>query len=453
MPKTLSGSTALLRVQLSLDALGLPADHISTAMNSVGDVFACWQQGSDNAKQVYGLYISILPDGTYKQPREEDVIALGVRGKGVFPTESCHKPDCSFLWDDSFVATWPRISVGTSKAQLEMVRIWKSPTGGIQVERPAQGMGHVIRAEFNSGDGGVMPDVCGLGLRGDGRIAGVAYGEETLSNLAGATNYREYSVLLQQVTWPAQGAPTVGSVVTVATAVPQDDTDSAPLVGGLLLPDVCLDQDEDIVIAWDEYLKVSHPGQAGGDVSRIKVARLQGLGKDVPFTLIGSVLNFQRSTSIARPQRRPMVAAVAGSWGQSANLVHLCYGDQALTGKDELHYWKIDYRPTTPTTTEVVWAGTTTEHRGLPSAVACPFMAGALATEEKTGGAGRILAMTHDDGTFKSYLRPMVGRPWRPMSAGRTTKAGKDLFAMVYEGDGAGNSALYRAFLEIFLLP
>lgn len=450
MLKTLSGSTRRLAIQVSQELGALPANAPDCAMNDAGDLLIVWEQQSGSVREVRGVLVRRVA-GVYRIPQPTDVLPIGSIGTGQLQAESCTAPAARALGDGSFVVAFSRIDAAAGVGHIEIVRIAPDGPTSARLQRAGQGQGYQVRGNVNA-IGGLAPALVSWKERAGGRECGIAYGLCTLSNLAGASNFREFSALYQHVSWPSTGAPILGEVVELGTLIPVDDTDTVAIDAPFFQIAACATPDEDLAIAWRSYLKASHPGQSGGDVGRVVLSRWQGPGKGSPYAALGTAQTFQSLAAPSRPHMQPRLAAAAGSWGDETDLVTLAYQEVAGAGDDVVRVWEVDFRTPTPDRQEVLWGGVTDEDVQRPAVLVTAAQRAVVAVESITGG-GRKLAITHADGSFEDCRRAMVGQPFAPAVAGVGTLDGKDLVALVYAGDAAGDAEDHQVFAEVFELP
>ena len=339
--------TITVNETVELATLGVgAADHATLAINAYGDVLV-----ANHAVATTGTRLveatAILSQGDFTF----EILAptlLGDPTLNLVGQDSCTKPDVVALADDSFVVTWPR---GNSldldqPSRLEAVRIVvRDPSGALypnpHFNRPAPGEGYVLDATVVAGDGGVMPDLASLGATDP--LACVVVYSSAADVYEGVTKkFREFDLRACRIDFqfPASSPDFLEGPEVLVAAIPLDEYHALPYVGGLILPDVVLDEDRNLVVANEEELLGPHFGLSGPARSRLVVRRFRPFDAAQPLELLDEVV-LGRGDEFLRP-RRPNLSSCLGD-GQNDVLVSWFY--EGLQGNlDQVQYQTIPYQ-------------------------------------------------------------------------------------------------------------
>ena len=234
---------------------GTDADHATIAVNAEGDIFVCWQtarpdlSGTENIKQVEGVFIPRVGQQGWDTPTISDVVVLGDPSLGVLgASETCRKPDVVAV-GNNFVVTWPRNIPGGGMGQIEAAHIVRGANGTFTVDSEAPGRGYVVDPNVLSGDAGMMPDLVELTRADD--LAGVVYVHETL-NTGGPNADREYDIRFALIDFGVS-PPNITGPTNAVSGLPMDDGPTGPPGGGLVLPDIVEDDFGRLVLAYETY--------------------------------------------------------------------------------------------------------------------------------------------------------------------------------------------------------
>lgn len=303
-----------------------PADHATLDSNRYGDVVVTFHAGDFNARSVEALVIQAVAPGLWDSQASTHYLlgdaSLNVYGAG---DDSCTKPAVTALDDDSFVIVWPRQSTGQpGLGRLECARIQvRDPAGALLaapvLETLAIGEGFIVDPLVPAGDAGLMPDI--ISLPGAAAVAVYASEDWVGSGSSGET-YREYSLRLARMEWSAGGGS--GSFVQgpwpIATSIPMDNSWWDPYFGGIILPEMVADDLGNLVVVWEDYLLVGHPGYSGTTHrGRIQVRRLEAMNSALPLRMLDE-FTFTSSQQPALHQRRPSLSTTSADAGNDVLL-------------------------------------------------------------------------------------------------------------------------------------
>ncbi len=299
------------------DTLELPtlgsrdADHAVIAVNSYGDVIVVNHTSVGAHSKAIEVNI-LVPAGPG--------IASGLQ---LFPTyllgdptldiyqfggDSCNKPDAEALSDDSFLVVWARHELSNRHpSRIEGCRISTRNSYGVLLAQPIiatkqVGEGYIIDETSTAGAAGFMPDIAPI-PGSDQNAALVVFAHEQSSITRPSTTYREYDLRCIKIDWAtSSSAPNLGTLATLSTDIPFDNNNSQPYFGGMILPDATIDDGNNLIVAFEEFLIKPHYGYVGDPKGTITVQRFSGS----PLTLIDDI-EFSGHRDF-RHQRRPMVA-------------------------------------------------------------------------------------------------------------------------------------------------
>lgn len=436
-------------VQLPCAALG-DADHAAVAINARGDIFVAWSSRrtdlSSRATQVDGCLLTYLGSGTWDMPTlGYNCWVLGSAEASVFGSgyDSCRKPDVVAVGDD-FVVTWPRSNGARAMSRLEMVRVRCSPGALPFIETAAPGIGFLIDPLLESKDAGAMPDLVTLSVVPP--VVGVVYVEDERRN----PPYREFDLRFCRADFSVL-PPAVDGPMVLVDDLPQDDPPiSGEPAGGKVLPELELDDQGNLVLAYESYVRYAHFGWPW-DEGRVHVEWFCNGASGLPSLLQG--IHFNGRTRSSRV-RRPSLSA---SRLDRANTVSLSFMD----APDNLGDFDVVHR-------ELSYAGgvITDQDFGYPNAVnrsdSMPVVA--------HGGSLRLSLAIHKQDAREQVMafapsfanRPFVdmdcpvAHPWRP-SIALLEPAPPDLpsagvlLPVSYEGPGTPGGPL-RIYLIVHAL-
>jgi hypothetical protein len=433
------------------------ADHATVAVNSFGDSFIAFHSMFASGRHmVEGMAVANLNGGQF-QTGSTSHFALGNQSLNLLGEDSCIKPDVVSLPDDSFVVSWTRLDrSGVSPARIEMCRIVMRDAAGAllpapQVIAPQAGVGYVIDGNFNATDSGGMIDLMDLE---DGTVAGV-YAHQTnrvIDPVSGDT-WRDYDLRIVRVDWNLNPSDPNFAAVPVAlmSGIPFDNPGNRIPLGGQVLPDVVLDDNSHMVLAYEEFWLDGHGGIAGSNLGRIVVKRFSGFQTAAPMTEINTDF-FTRDP--ARAQRRPNLST---SRFDTRNAVTLAWGhDEIWYRADKIITREITYQGTSSTVRNLYWANSVLWEDTLPT-TACGANATrfTIATREFVNQSALIVARSIQQDMLQ--IPTSIAFPLRPASAlweSPNTSGGIDqsLFT-TYEGANTRNAADFLIHLVVHQVP
>lgn len=437
------------------------ADHATVAANHRGDVCAAYQtEIAGNRHQVEVTIAQWLAPGQWNSGGSLHFL-LGDAGldRFGFGDDNCHKPDVTALEDGSFLVAWPRFSQSHRElGRIEGTRIYVRDSGGVLLPAPileeaGPGEGHVLVAAVNSGDAGVMPDLAPSA----GDVVVLAYAdEESVTIGANGDFYREYSVRLLRMDWaigPSGPGFTTGPW-TVATGVPMDNEWWNPYFGGLILPDVVLDDLDNVVVAWERFELAGHPGGGGSDYGEIVVQRVESLSSATPLTLLDETRFVAANPE--RTQRRPNLAT---SHADAVNHVLVSWADFFdWPQHDRVEFQEIQY----PSTNDVglalpqprYWQANAQRDEGRPVPLLLPGRPHCFA--DRSYSTGRELPAASDATQRMVRLPKAIQWPLRPAVASAATPDPLggivDTLFLTYEGADVNDPDAFRTYLAIYRL-
>lgn len=246
------------------------SDHATVAINDSKDIYVVWHTefdpGTTNQFLVEGIlipYNSTTGDWTISTEDADFHHILGDHQANVFShgtdKESCKKPDVVAV-GDNFIVVWSRhdLDANPSPSRLECAFI--EVTGGVitaingETTSEYSGVGDLIDGNIEQGLAGIMPDLVAL----DVDIAGVVYAHETDDN----TTYRDYTIRFAAMDY-GTGSLDILTLQDLVEDVHLDNVGGSPgtpMVGGNITPDVVLNDDGDLIIAFSSYSGVARPG-------------------------------------------------------------------------------------------------------------------------------------------------------------------------------------------------
>ncbi|MFK5955131.1 MAG: hypothetical protein QM477_01660 [Planctomycetota bacterium] len=433
------------------------ADHATMAVNKFGDIFVAWQgTWSGSVHTTEGMLMRSDGLGQWETGANEHFL-LGDQSLHLISLdETCSKPDVVAMPDGSFCIAWHRIDrSGVFDSRLEVARIQARDALGallpttLVIEQNL-GQGFTADPTINSGFAGIMVDL--VNLR-DGSVAAV-YAHETYSfNAANGDQFREYDLRITRINWNVTpgGPGFISPHATLVSGLPIDNNAAYPLNGGQVLPDVVLDDNSDIVVAYEEYWLDGHRGVSGNNVGEIIVKRFSGFASGSPL----QVLDTNSFTNhVRRHQRRPNLAT---SLVDAYNSVSLTWVD------DEVTPWKsnnilsreITYTvPGASTVASLHWANSIL-HEDTQAVIAhgpnrqrYTFGVRFFRNSTKILIARSFQAdMWEVPTTVVEAKRPAVNLMEFPIGSSQSK------LVMVYEGSDSGNPRDYLVHLIVFRVP
>ncbi|MDP7062401.1 MAG: hypothetical protein QF489_05635 [Planctomycetota bacterium] len=432
----------------------LGADHASIAVNSYGDSFVAYHSlFASHRHMVEGMGIFALGNGQF-QTGSTTHFALGNQSLNVLGEDSCIKPDVVALPDDSFVVCWPRLDKsGLNPARIEMCRVVMRDSAGAplaipQVIAPQSGVGYVIDDNFNATDSGGMVDLVNLE---DGSVMAI-YAHQTSRVIDSQTNttWREYDLRMVRVDWNLDPSdPNFAHTPTpLVSQIPFDNPGSRPPIGGQILPDVVLDDNANIVLAYEEFWVNGHGGVCGSNLGRIVVKRFASFQSATPLMEMNNNY-FTRDPS--RGQRRPNLST---SRFDNQNSVSLTWGHEDIWYK--IISRQIQYQPSGTAVQNLYWNNSPLHEDTLPAvAHGANISRFTLATRAFPNSNALIVARSHQMDMLE--IPTSVDYPLRPAVAlleEDNCAGGIDQFLYTaYEGANTENPNDFRIHLVIRRVP
>ena len=433
------------------------ADHATLAVNTYGDVYVAWQgTWSGNTHMVEGRLMKYIGNDQWETGSLNHDILGDMSLNLISNDESCSKPDVVAMPDGSFCVGWHRIDrSGSVASRLEVARIQVRDAQGVLlatplVDRQAVGIGFSADSAVISGFAGIMVDLVDLE---DGSVAAV-YAHET-SNLPQPNGdvYREYDLRITRIDWnTTPGTPGfVSPHVNLVTSLPIDNTSAYPLNGGQVLPDVVLDDNLDLIVAYEQYWLDGHGGVSGQTLGEVVVKRFSGFGSATPFQLLDTD---KFTNHIRRHQRRPNLATTKLDTRNSVSLTWID-DEVALWKTNSLHSRNIDYTiPGASTIDDLFWENSVYHEDTHATIVHGPQQQRYTLGVRFFSSSVRILVA-------RSKQRDMIELPTavntakRPASQLVEFPAGSGEFKLFtcYEGSDTGNPRDYRVHLVVFRVP
>ncbi|MDA0666390.1 MAG: hypothetical protein O3A50_01240 [Planctomycetota bacterium] len=433
------------------------ADHATVAVNSYGDVYVAWQgTWSGNTHMVEGMLMQYTGNDQW----EFDANNLHILGDMslhlISQDESCSKPDVVALPDGSFSVAWHRIDrsgLGLSRLEISRIQV-RDAQGNLHttpvIDRRAIGVGFTADSAIISGFAGIMVDLVDLE---DGSVAAV-YAHETSSvSQPNGDVHREYDLRLTRIDWDlAPGTPGfISAPVTLVSNLPIDNTLAYPLNGGQVLPDIEIDDNQDLIVAYEEFWLDGHGGVSGQTLGQIVVKRFAGFGAVVPFQLLDTDTF---TNHFRRHQRRPNLAT---SRLDTQNTVSMTWVD------DEVVLWKsnsilsrqITYStPGASTVDNLYWENSVFHEDTHATIVHGPQH------QRYTLGARFLInsvkiLLGHSTQTDMVVVPTAVTTSKRPAAQLVEFPAGSGQFNlfMCYEGSDSGNPQNFLVHLVVFRVP
>ena len=375
------------------------ADHATLAVNQYGDVFVAWHGTSavdSELKHVEGSLIARTQPQEWQTNKNDFHFLLGDPSVGVYTAvdpsnrDTCNKPDVCALGDGSFVIVWPRHNRYSTAAdsRLEAARVVCRDSAGNLIKNTSgqfapvlhtlnPGEGYPIGLPIiDKGEAGVMPDT--VALAANPTACAVAYANHKRTVITGQETFQDYNIDIARINWSQTGAPSVQGPSTLVADIPWDLHDTInPNMGGQILPDLVEDDENNLVLAYEEYRIDGHPDQITGfpvinGISFngiINVKRFTGFASSTPL----SEMNHDSFKGVRRPsdgssfpQRRPNLAT---SHSDRFNTVSLAWVDQLNDQLMEpgVGYWQIEYLQNgSSSLTDLNWANAPAREDAMP---------------------------------------------------------------------------------------
>ncbi len=447
-----------LGTDITLPSFGpLGADHATVAVNHYGDSFVAYHSVfATQRHMVEGMAIAAV-GGNQFQVSSSSHFALGNQSLNVLGEDSCIKPDVVDMPDGNFIVAWTRRDkTGANQARIEMCRIiMRDSVGALLptpiVESPQAGVGYVIDPGFDATDSGGMVDLINLE---DGTVAAV-YAHQTsrvIDPLNGDT-WREYDLRMVRVDWTL--APSdpgfIGAPIPLVSGIPFDNPGNRIPVGGQVLPDVVLDDQQHMVVAYEEFWLNGHGGVTANNLGRIVVKRFSGFQSAAPLSEL-NVDYFTRDPQ--RAQRRPNLAT---SRFDTRNSVSLSWGqDEVWFSTDKIVTRQITYQTSGSTIQNLYWANTALHQDTLPtSACGANALRFTFATRE-FGGINELIVARSVERDMH-VIPTTAPHPLRPATALREYYTGGGGIGqhmyITYEGSSSHGASDYMVHLIIRKVP
>ena len=433
------------------------ADHAALAVNHFGDTYVAWQgTWSGNNHMVEGMLMRYTGNDQWETSANDHHLLGDQSLHLISPDESCSKPDVVAMPDGSFCVTWHRIDrSGMFPSHLEVSRVQVRDAQGVLLatsilDRQAVGHGFTADLAVWSGFARIMVDLVDLG---DGSVAAV-YAHETYNLSApNGDTHREYDLRITRIDWNiAPGAPGfISAPVTLVSNLPIDNTLRYPLNGGQVLPDVVVDDNLDLIVAYEEFWLDGHAGVSGQTRGQIVVKRFTGFGAATPFQCLDTdtfTNNFRRH------QRRPNLAT---SKLDARNNVSLTWVDDevVLWKSNSIHSRQITYStPGASTIDNLYWDNSVVLEDTHAAIVHGPQQ------QRYTLGARsfintQIILIGRTAQADMNKIPTAVTHSKRPAAQLVEFPAGSGAFKlfMCYEGSDSGNPRDYLVHLVVFRVP
>ncbi|MGB0953065.1 MAG: hypothetical protein ACPG31_07555 [Planctomycetota bacterium] len=440
-------------VELPSNRIGA-ADHATIAANSFGDVLvANHAEAANGDKLVEATAIGSLGSNTFILA---PTILLGDPSLQLVGEDTCRKPDVVVLADDTFVVVWPRNDKDSLvPARLEAARvIFRDGNGDLYprpiVETAAPGEGYIIDPSLESGSAGIMPDLVAMDASSPQSCA-VVYVHESDNRVNGDRTYREHDLRCVKMDWSElpQSPQFLDGPHVLLAQVPMDETTAHPFVGGMVLPDVVLDDSGNLVVVHEESLVAPHFGWQGQTRTRIAIDRFSGFDATEPLDLLNS-WTIVSGTDTHRP-RRPMAAS---SREDAEDSVSVTWGEQATTGFDNDLGYKMVLIPTTGDGLEprdAYWIADPLNEDAMPVVADDGRMRTCFAVRNYPNHRSLLLSATLNNGTSTiQEISTPIEYPWRPAAELVTVQSpgGHDLTyaAVTYEGADVFNTDQYAIY-------
>jgi len=433
------------------------ADHATLATNDFGDVFIANQADhASGGKLVEGTAIASLGNHTY---RTSAPILLGDPALALVGADTCRKPDVEALEDGSFVVVWPRNDRNQmSPARLEAARIIVRDQNGVLlpiplVETASPGRGYLVDDNISSGDAGIMPDLVWLGDQ-DSLGCAVVYVHEIATIFLPNKEFREYELRCTRIDWSrsAHSPVFLEGPFVLASPIPMDNLIANPYNGGLILPDVVLDDSADLVVAFEESIVAPHLGYVGANQNRIQILRFESFSSATPLQSIDSV-------SLASPvsTHRPRRPSLSSSREDQSDSVSVSYGLQGLQGaSSKIGYKTVNYIAGGgggyQAPENAYWVQDPQKSDGLPSVADNGIVRSCFAVRQYPAERKLLSSVSRPSGVNNlNELSTPIQYPWRPAIKIVTfvtpgPSADLSFAAICYEGDDTLTPSTYRIF-------
>lgn len=445
--------------QLSKTGAG-PSDHSSLALNSYGDVCVAYQTRQSSGQRLVEAYVLRYEGAsTWSSGRTQHVI-LGDPAVGLYGPllDTCTKPSVIALDDGSFIVAWPRSNLqDKSVGQLEVARVEIRDLAGTLLPRPlvssaAAGLGFVLDPLVASGDAGVMPDLAPL--PGGGAVA--VYASELWRTEAGNGEvWRDYELRAVAMDWaagPADPAFSPGPVL-LTSGLPMDSDPWTTFSGGMVLPDVVADDDQNLVVAWEQYRLQGRPGYASYDLGEVMVSRYAAFSSAAPLALLDQSAFANDFPNLQ--QRRPCLSA---SRADSANTVLLAWVsiNRPPYGSMDVFFKEILYAPVAGQSivSNRYWINDAWRDEAHPVPVQGSVDQRCFGTRQYPNR--RIIMGTNDAAQSAFQILSPIKFPERVSTEIFETLtpqgAPLSLLLISYEGSDYNNPDLYRVYVGVFTL-
>ena len=433
------------------------ADHATLATNSYGDVFiANHADHASGGKMVEGTAIASIGNHAF---RTSDTLLLGDPSLNLVGADTCRKPDVEALGDGSFVVVWPRSDRNhVAPARLEAVRVVLRNLHGVllsapEVHRSAPGRGYLLDANVTAGDAGLMPDLVWLGEQDELGCA-VVYAHEIDTSLTSNKQFREYELRCSRIDWSKWHFDPrfLDGPHVVVPNIPMDNPLTDPFTGGLILPDLVLDDCGSLVVAFEEAVLAPHFNHSGPFQSRIRMLRFESFGSVNPLQQI-DVVSLPSASSEHRA-RRPNLSS---SREDGTDSVSVTYGLEGLQGAGTgIEYKSVVYKADGVGGYRALqnahWVQDPNKFDNLPSVADDKDLRSCFAVRQFQGQRKLVSSLSHSSGlTALTEVHTPIQFPWRPaakLTTYTTPGAGHDLSfaAICYEGADTLTPSTYRIY-------
>lgn len=442
LPSLTAQQTFLTGETIQMPSLGGgAADHATVAINRFGDVVVANHADRGNVKLVEAMAIGSLGQDTF---RTAPTILLGDPSLNLLGQDTCRKPDVVALDDESFLIVWPRNDLQQiGGARLEGARIIMRDGNGALltsplVETAAPGEGHVFDPNLTSGNAGVMPDLVALGPAHPSSALAV-YVHESYWSEIGEKTFREYDLRCVVIDWsfPSQSANFLDGPHVLRNQIPMDEDTTNPFIGGMVLPDVVLDDLGNLVICHEESLLAPHFGLSGPSKQRVVLERYRGIDDAMAWSPMES-WPVTLGTGTHRP-RRPMLSSSRDDLEDS---VSLTWGEQAITGLGNALGYKMLRLPSTSgdlTLRDAYWVADPLHEDGMPVVADNGFMRTCFAIRNYPNRRDLLVSVTLNNGLSSIHrVDTPITYNWRPAASliSTTTPGGQQrtYAAISFEG-------------------